>query len=75
MSTQVRRGPVATVIIVCFIIRHNHAHHASASLDAVLAGWSFVTSRPAGLKEELFREHFIHLQLKPLTDEQQRLVT
>ena len=29
-----------------------------------------VTSRPAGLQENLFEKHFFHLKLKPLTDEQ-----
>ena len=30
-----------------------------------------VTSRPAGLKEERFRQHFERVQLEPLSDEQQ----
>merc|ERR1712185_418106 len=33
-----------------------------------------VTSRPAGLKRELFARHFAHLELTPLTDEQQQQV-
>ena len=33
-----------------------------------------VTSRPNGLREELFREHFVHVKLEPLSDAQQRTV-
>jgi hypothetical protein len=33
-----------------------------------------VTSRPAGLKEDRFRQHFVRVQLEPLTEEQQKEV-
>jgi hypothetical protein len=33
-----------------------------------------VTSRPAGLKEDQFRQHFVRVQLEPLTEEQQKEV-
>ena len=33
-----------------------------------------VTSRPAGLKESHFSQHFVHVQLEPLSDEQQKAV-
>ena len=29
-----------------------------------------VTSRPNGLRAELFEEHFVHVRLEPLSDEQ-----
>jgi len=34
----------------------------------------FVTSRPAGLDEDRFRQHFVRVQLEPLTEEQQKEV-
>ena len=33
-----------------------------------------VTSRPAGLKEDWFRQHFVRVQLEPLSEEQQEEV-
>jgi hypothetical protein len=33
-----------------------------------------VTSRPAGLESERFRQHFVRVQLEPLTEEQQKEV-
>ena len=33
-----------------------------------------ITSRPAGLKENRFRQHFVHVQLEPLSEAQQEEV-